>query len=362
MNTYYIGVMSGTSLDGVDVVLCAIHQDRCTVLFSHEHPFPQSLKNTVLHCIAHRVSLADVGVLHHRLGQLFSQAVNTLLAEACIAPDAVEAIGLHGQTLWHEPNGSYPFSMQLGDAAIVAVETGIDVVSDFRSKDLSLGGQGAPFAPVFHHFLFANLHGVSAVVNIGGMANITIIDDPLQGYDTGPGNVLLDLWIQRHQNVAFDRDGAWAQSGNVHSELLKRMLQEPYFLQPPPKSTGREHFNETWITNRLAHLHVTPADVQATLLALTVHTIADAVHNSTAIRLLLCGGGAKNGTLVAQLCARLEDIEVNRTDTYGVSSDMMEAMTFAWLAYKRLRHESVPLHNVTGAKRNTILGAVYASR
>ncbi len=360
MSQYYIGIMSGTSLDSVDVVLCELDQDQCALIAAHEYPFSETLRSIVLHLVSEPSALSKVGSLHHRLGHLFAQAVHALLAQTSLTPDKIAAIGLHGQTLWHAPNADHPFSMQLGDASIVAVLTGIDVISDFRSKDIALGGQGAPFAPAFHQFLFARLPGVNAVVNIGGMANITIIGEPLLGYDTGPGNVLLDLWIQRHQKVAYDHEGTWAQSGKVHPVLLQRLLQEPYFLLDAPKSTGRERFNEVWLTKKLSNLHVTPADVQATLLKLTALSIADNVKKFPVTQLLVCGSNEKNSYLLKQLRSLLADISVCRTDRYGIDSSFMEAMAFAWLAYKRHHRESVALHSVTGATRDTVLGGIYA--
>ncbi len=361
MSTYYIGVMSGTSLDGVDVVLCEISDATCKLHTSYEHPFPEALKASILHAISNKCSLQEIGTLHHRLGQLFSQAVAALLTHAAVSPKEIRAIGLHGQTLWHEPHTTHPFSMQLGDANIVAVETGIDVVCDFRSKDVALDGQGAPFAPAFHQFVFQGLSQSTCILNIGGMANITVLGEPLLGYDTGPGNVLMDLWISQHQNISYDKGGVWAQSGTVNKVLLERFLQEPYFSQLAPKSTGRECFNAQWLNDKLSNLHVDSKDVQATLLELTVCTIVDEVKKFNIELLLVCGGGVKNGFLMQRLSEELQETKMNSTDAYGVSSEFMEAMAFSWLAYKRVNNETVNLKDVTGAGKNAILGGIYAS-
>jgi anhydro-N-acetylmuramic acid kinase len=357
----FIGVMSGTSLDGVDVVLCNLEEATCKLLASIQHPLDTDLKTEILHLISHPVTLAQVGALHHRLGVLFAEAVTALIHTHHIDPKEVKAIGLHGQTLWHEPNSDTPFSMQLGDPNVVAVRTGIDVVADFRSKDIALGGQGAPFAPAFHHFLFHTLSQKTAVLNIGGMANITVIDSPLLGYDTGVGNVLLDLWINQHKQLPYDHNGNWAASGSKNSTLLARFFDDPFFGKTAPKSTGREHFNASWLKKRVHDLHVNPQDVQATLLELTAQSIANEVSKFDVTLLLICGGGVKNSFLMQRLRALLPKVTLHSTDHYGVNSEFMEALAFAWLAYKRVRHESVPLKDVTGALRDAVLGGIYAS-
>ncbi|MEA2112184.1 MAG: anhydro-N-acetylmuramic acid kinase [Campylobacterota bacterium] len=360
MSKLYIGVMSGTSLDGVDVVLCEIDESSCRLLLSYEYGFDQVLKKEILHVISHESSLAQTGRLNHRLGLLFANSVNSLLKHHNIDRNSIRAIGLHGQTLWHESSGNYPFSMQLGDANVVSVETGIDVVCDFRSKDVAFGGQGAPFAPAFHEFLFQDLKN-TCILNIGGMANITVLGETLLGYDSGPGNVLMDAWIAEHKNLPYDADGAWAQSGVFNVELLKQFLDEPFFMQSAPKSTGREIFNLQWLHKRLYSSNLSSKDVQATLLELTVRTIADEVKKFDVTQLLVCGGGVKNHFLMQRLNEELLDVKVTSTDIYGVSSEFMEAMAFAWLAHKRLNRESVNLKEVTGASQNAILGGVYAA-
>ncbi len=357
----YIGVMSGTSLDGVDVVLCEVDKLTCRLVESYEHTFDNDLKEEILHVISQEISLRQIGKLNHRLGLLFADAINALLSRCKIDKNSVIAIGLHGQTLWHEPDGKFPFSMQLGDANVVAVKTGIDVVSDFRSKDVALGGQGAPFSPAFHHYLFHNPLKTTCILNIGGMANITILGKKFLGYDTGPGNVLLDFWVSKHKAVAYDNSGEYAASGVVNQALLESFLKEPFFSQSAPKSTGRERFNAAWLQDKLHNKHLKPEDVQATLLELTVRTIVDEVKKFNIELLLVCGGGVKNGFLMQCLSKELPESEVTSTDAYGASSEFMEAMAFAWLAYKRVNRETVDLKEVTGASQNAILGGVYAS-
>ena len=357
----YIGLMSGTSLDGVDVALCKIDKKECLLVSSFFMPFPSSLKEEILLMIAGRTTLKQVGEIDCKLALFFAKAVNAFLEEKHVTANEIRAIGSHGQTLWHEPNGTYPFSMQLGNASLLAVKTGIDVVADFRAKDVALGGQGAPFAPAFHQFLFSSLQQC-AVLNIGGMANITILGNEPIGYDTGCGNVLMDLWIYEHKKRAYDEDGRWAKSGKVHEKLLKILLEDYYFNLSFPKSTGREYFNKKFLIKYLDSLGKIPnEDIQATLLALTVKSIANEIKKFHIKELLVCGGGAKNIFLMDQLQKELPLVTVKVTDDYDVDSDNLEAMIFAWLAYKRLAGEQVDLKSVTGAKNNTILGGVYAT-
>ncbi len=351
--------MSGTSLDGVDVALCQIDENGCHLKSSYFLPMAQELKEALLLMISGTTTLQQVGKLNVELSLFFAQAVNEFLTKEALNRSDIIAIGSHGQTLWHEPHGDYPFSMQLGNPSVLAVETGIDVVADFRSKDVALGGQGAPFAPVFHKALFSHMNNC-AIVNIGGMANISILEPTLIGYDSGCGNVLMDMWISEVKGEAFDRDGQWAASGSVDQALLSKLLEDHYFKLNYPKSTGREYFNKSFLRKYLEQFDkIAEEDIQATLLALTAHSIANEIKKFDIKSVLICGGGAKNTYLMGELRALLS--EVDTTDSVGVSSDNMEAMIFAWLAYKRLRNEKIKLKTVTGAKKNTILGGIYAS-
>ena len=351
----YIGIMSGTSLDGVDVVLCEIDAASCELVCSLEYPLSLELKADILTMIEGKSTLETVGQIDHRLGLLFTQAIDALLIRENIDPNSVSAIGLHGQTLWHEPVGEYPFSMQLGDPNILTAKTKIPVVADFRRKDVALGGQGAPFAPAFHEFLFSGLNEHVAIVNIGGMANITVLGEKLIGYDTGCGNVLLDMWIAQHEGESYDKDGEWARSGIVDYGLLDRMMSDEYFEQAYPKSTGREKFNKVWLQGILAGKTHNPEDVQRTLLELTALSISNEVLRFNRDVVLLCGGGAKNSFLVERMKALMPNVEV----AIASNADMIEAMTFAWLAYKRVHKEEVNLKDVTGASDNAVLGGLY---
>jgi len=355
----YIGIMSGTSLDGVDVVLCEIDASACALIASLEYPLSLELKSDILMMIEGNSTLEQVGQLDHRLGVLFAGAVDALLTRDTIDAASIRAIGLHGQTLWHAPQNGV--TMQLGDPNILTSQTGIPVVSDFRRKDVALGGQGAPFAPAFHEFIFGSINALICVVNIGGMANITALQDTLIGYDTGCGNVLLDMWIAEHQGSAYDKEGAWAKTGSVDERLLDAMLSDSYFKASYPKSTGREKFNKVWLDDMLSRRGsgvcslVLEQDVQRTLLELTALSISNEVLRFNTDVLILCGGGAKNCFLVERLKALMPNIEVRIAD----HADELEAMTFAWLAYKRIHKEKVNLKDVTGARENAILGAIY---
>jgi len=355
----YIGMMSGTSLDGVDVVLCSIDKTGCELLASYEHPFPAALKREVLSVLWEPVTLQEVGELDRKLGVLFAEAATVFIEKENIDPKQIRAIGSHGQTLWHQPEGAHPFSMQLGDPNIIAVRTGVKVVADFRRKDMALGGSGAPFAPAFHRFLLDRNEGSVCVANIGGIANITVLADPLVGYDTGPGNMLMDMWIKKYKDLDYDKEGAWAKEGKVDYPLLDRMMEDSYFAMDYPKSTGREKFNLDWLNNLLdVGVKIPrPTDVQRTLLELTALSLSNEVLKFNPDILLLCGGGARNGFLVERIAALMPNIQVG----IMANADSLEAMMMAWLAYKRLHNEHVHLKEVTGASQNSILGGVYSS-
>jgi len=355
----YIGVMSGTSLDGVDVALCEITANSIKLLASYEHPFPKELKEEILELIKKPATLKQIGEMDVKLAELFSSTINLFLENNSISRNDITAIGLHGQTLWHEPNSVYPFSMQLGSGSVVAARCGIDTVTDFRNGDIANGGEGAPFAPAFHKELFTQKEKHVAVVNIGGMANISYLGKEFLGWDIGCGNVLMDTFIQKKQNRAYDKDGTFAKSGTLNLELLQNMLKDPYFMKEPPKSTGREYFNEIWLNTKLANFNpLKDADIQRTLLELTATTIANAANRLQADELILCGGGVKNSFLFERI-SNLSQCKVLKSSHYGVDSDFLEAMLFAWLAYKRVHKEKIDFTTVTKAKAASLLGALY---
>ncbi|WP_426444952.1 anhydro-N-acetylmuramic acid kinase [Siccibacter colletis] len=360
----YIGVMSGTSLDGVDVVLAAIDKHLVAQQASLNWPMPLSLKEDILAiCQGQQLTLSQLGRLDTRLGRLFADAVEALMKQEGLRPEEVMAVGCHGQTVWHEPHGDAPHSLQIGDHNQIAARTGVTVVGDFRRRDMALGGQGAPLVPAFHQALLAHPSERRMVLNIGGIANLSLLipGKPVRGFDTGPGNMLMDTWIWRQQGKPYDKDAGWATQGKVILPLLQQFLSDPYFAAPAPKSTGREYFNYGWLERQLAGFPGLAAEnVQATLTELTAVSISEQVLlNGGCERLLVCGGGSRNPLLMARLAALLPGTEVGPTDEAGISGDDMEALAFAWLAYRTLSGLPGNLPSVTGASGPSVLGAIY---
>lgn len=370
MSELYIGIMSGTSLDAVDVALvdfAAMPQ----VLATHQQPFPAELRQEIL-ALAQGASrpLSAIGALDHRLGRLFSNAVLGLLAQEKLAAKDIRAIGSHGQTVFHQPQGDTPFTMQLGDAHLIAARTGINTVADFRRKDMALGGQGAPLVPAFHAHLFARPNSIRIILNIGGIANITVLhpEQAVLGYDTGAGNMLMDAWTERHLGKSYDHNAAFAAQGQIQADLLKHLLADDYFHLPPPKSTGREKFHLTWLEAQLAQLPAyCAADVQRTLLSFSAHSIANEIRRyqqaadkaSYQQEIIVCGGGAHNPLLMQELGKLLPAWQIQSSDAYGINSDYLEATAFAWLAYRFIHKQSGNLSAVTGASREAILGCLH---
>lgn len=360
----YIGVMSGTSLDGVDVVLAAMDDNMVAQQASLSYPIPIVLKEAILAiCQGQQLTLSQYGQLDTRLGHLFADAVQALMAQEKLSASDIVAIGCHGQTVWHEPDGDAPHTLQIGDNNIIAARTGVTVVGDFRRRDIALGGQGAPLVPAFHHALLAVPHERRIVLNIGGIANLSMLSPglPVKGHDTGPGNMLMDAWIWRQCGKPYDKDAEWANTGKISLPLLQEMLSDPWFALPAPKSTGREYFNYGWLERQLAkHPGVAAKDVMTTLTELTAVTISEQVLLSGGCeRLLVCGGGSRNPLLMARLAALLPGTEVSTTDEAGVSGDDMEGLAFAWLAWRTLAGLPGNLPSVTGARMPTVLGAIF---
>lgn len=353
--------MSGTSLDGIDAVLADLSHPQPVLLARRYLPFDAALKLELLALQLcgdnelHRAQLAG-----NRLAQLYATAITPLLAQAGIAATRVRAIGCHGQTIRHCPEHGY--TIQIGNAALLAELTGIAVVGDFRSRDIAAGGQGAPLVPAFHDRVFRHSAIHRVIVNIGGISNLTDLapESATTGFDCGPGNLLLDAWCERHTGRPFDTDGAWASSGRILPALLERMLAEPFFSRPPPKSSGRDLFNMAWLESRLQGGEAAQ-DVQATLLELTCRTIAQAICQDCigATEIYLCGGGARNTALHERLVALLSGCRVQTTNALGADSDYLEALAFAWLAQQTLHGKPSSLPAVTGARHPCVLGAVH---
>jgi anhydro-N-acetylmuramic acid kinase len=363
----YIGLISGTSADGIDAALVRFEEDKPRLVHALTHSWPDALRARILRVAQNeeQLDLDEFGRLDVAVGQTFADAVQALLTQSATSAASVRAIGSHGQTIRHRPVGEYPFTLQIGSASVIAERCGIDVVADFRSADVAAGGQGAPLLPAVHAMLLHAPRRTRVVLNLGGIANITVLsaNERVFGFDTGPANGLMDAWCLRHRGEAFDRDGAFAASGRVHEPLLAELLRDPYFALPPPKSTGREHFHLGWLDARLPAPSLSPADVQATLLELSARSIVQAIDAcaSDATDVLLCGGGVHNRMLVHRLRELLQPREVRSTADYGVDPDHLEAIAFAWLARQRLLGLPGNLPAVTGAKGPRVLGAVYSA-
>lgn len=367
----FVGLMSGTSIDSIDAALVKFSNDKLELVSHFERPISAELKTQILElCQSGNHEIDKMGALDRQLGIEFSTACQQLLAQANCSPEHIAAIGSHGQTIRHRPDSdsNHAFTLQIGDPNTIAHLTGITTVSDFRRRDVAAGGQGAPLAPGFHAAAFSSTHTARAIVNIGGMANISyipLIGDVI-GFDTGPGNVLMDTWIFRNKGASYDRDGDWAASGTTVDSLINELLLHPYFSQPAPKSTGREAFNLEWLLNHLqqcSHNH-NPADIQATLLELTARTISadiDKLCQGEPIEVYVCGGGAYNQQLMTRLAELLPQHTLASTKALGIAPEWVEAVAFAWLAKQTIERKPGNLPAVTGASKSLTLGGIYFS-
>jgi len=361
----YLGLMSGTSVDAVDVVLTRFTPE-FRLLAHSSYPIERKTRAAILALAEGQVDGLDpLGQLDRQLGELFAAAANQLIEQSGIDRQQIAAIGSHGQTVRHRPE--LGFTLQIGDPSRIAELTGIRTIADFRRRDLAAGGQGAPLVPAFHRDLFSSHEQDRVIVNIGGMANLTSLPQQnpaaVIGFDTGPGNVLLDAWIHQCLGKPCDLNGAWGAGGQILPELLDALLDEPFFRQPPPKSTGRELFQLEWLQSKLAQLTPHPAeqDIQATLAELTARSISDAIRAQgfSHPAVYVCGGGAHNGYLMGRLQALLPEARVTATSALGLDPDWVEAVAFAWLAWRTDQNLSGNLPAVTGARGERVLGAIY---
>lgn len=360
---YYIGLMSGTSLDAIDVALCQRNESGFVQIAGIAVDLPSLLREQLLTiCNEKQVTLQILGEVDHQFALACAEAVNTLLVNEKITADKITAIGSHGQTIYHSPDTQYAFTQQIGDGNLISAKTHIACVADFRRMDMAYGGQGAPLVPAFHQALFSQKNTQRVILNIGGIANISILNGEEQafGYDTGPGNMLMDAWIHLHHQQSFDKDAWFASTGNINDSLLATLLTDAYFSLPSPKSTGREKFNLTWLQQRMMNLVISPEDVQRTLLEFTSITICDQIkQQSDACNVYVCGGGALNPLLMTRLQSLLPAHTIQTTDALKINPMYVEAVAFAWLAEQRILKKHVPLKAVTGAQRDAILGCVY---
>jgi len=365
----YLGLISGTSADGIDAALVRFDSAQknapCQLVHGRTYPWDDAVRARLvaLGQGGDANSLDELGALDVRIARSFAEAALQLLDESGVAADAVRALGSHGQTVRHRPEAEYPFTWQLGDGNVIAERTGITTVADFRRRDVAAGGHGAPLMPAFHAAMLHSDAEDRAVLNLGGIANFTLLPrvGEVRGFDTGPANALLDAWCEQHTGDAFDAGGAFAASGQIDDTLLARLLDDAWFALPPPKSTGREQFHLRWVQTQLDQAPADPADVQATLLELSAATVADALlaTQPDTRRVLVCGGGVHNPLLLKRIRARLPGIIVESTAAHGLDPDFVEAMGFAWLARETLAGRPGNLPSVTGAKGLRVLGAIY---
>ena len=364
MSDLYLGLISGTSADGIDAALVDFDGGHARLVFGRTYPWDPALRAQLVALGQQGASLSldAIAELDVRVARAFAEAANLALADSGMPASTVRAIGSHGQTLRHRPWGPYPFTLQLGDPSTIAERTGITVVADLRRRDVAAGGHGAPLLPGLHASLLRAPDEDRAVLNLGGIANLTLLpaQGDVRGFDTGPANALMDAWCLRHLAEDFDRGGAFASRGQVDASLLERLLDDPWFTQPPPKSTGRDHFHLGWVEARLRGDEA-PADVQATLNALTARTVANALMATQpdTRRVIACGGGVHNPRLMAALAAALPDARVESTAAHGLDPDHVEAMGFAWLARQTLLGLPGNLSSVTGAAGPRVLGGIY---
>lgn len=367
MTNTYIGILSGTSMDAIDIAAVNFDQELPEVICSISVELPTAYKTSCLQIInSGSCTVESLGQLDHWIGKLFADAILKLLDnnKSKINSNDIVAIGSHGQTIWHAPNNPQPFTMQIGDPNIIAVQTGITTVADVRRADIAAGGQGAPLAPAFHQAVFANPQEDRCILNIGGMSNISILkNNTIMGFDTGPGNCLMDNWAKQHFNLDYDRNGEIALTGKINTQLLQACLAENFFAQPAPKSTGRELFNDAWLKTKIQaskQEDLPPQDVLATLLELTAITITEAIksYSLSIPKVFVCGGGAKNSALRARLSDLLEQ-NIQTTATLGIDPDWMEAALFAWVAKQTIEGIPIPLNSITGSQQPVVLGGIF---
>lgn len=364
MSDVFIGVMSGTSMDGIDIVAAKFNGNTPHIIAANDYPI-LAYKEEFLRIInAGSCSLLELGELDVWSGEIFADTILKFLQQNNLSKDSIAAIGSHGQTLWHAPRANKPFTLQIGDPNVIAVKTGITTIADFRRSDIAAGGQGAPLIPAFHQAVFATPTESRCILNIGGMSNLSLLENNnCIGFDSGPGNCLIDYWTQKHFNQAYDIDGKLAAAGKVNNGLLQCMLDDSYFKLPPPKSTGREDFNPAWLAQKIQIAHaqnLAPIDILATLVQLTADSITNAIKSyaNANTKVYAFGGGVKNTTLRNHISQNLEQ-NIQTTSALNIDPSWMEATLFAWLAHQRLHNIQINLTSITGAKYPVLLGAIY---
>ncbi len=369
MDNYYVGLMSGTSLDAIDAVLLRIEDNGgIEVVSLINRPFPDHIPAQLRKIIAGKTeSLHELCALDTELGEIYVTIALELISKSGYKPEDIKAIGCHGQTVRHQPDGKHPYSLQIGNPSVIAEASGITTVADFRARDIAAGGQGAPLVPAFHMAVFSDPEKQRVIVNIGGIANITLLPRTISrnivtGYDTGPGNCLLDSWSLSCRGLRFDENGRWAASGEIDRQLLDVLLADSYFSKSPPKSTGTDYFNLEWIESTYPLVTELKAeDVQATLAELTAHTIALPIirEGYDSNEIYLCGGGVHNNDLTQRIQRQLSAAHIFSTEELGLDPDFVEATAFAWLAWRTMEKKTGNLPAVTGASHPVILGGIF---
>lgn len=367
MPEYYIGLMSGTSMDAIDAALIDCSNNKLRLVATHTEQISGQTREQIKElCHGCNNELKKSMALDIKLGKKFASCVNSLLKESKLTAKDIIAIGSHGQTIRHYPQDSIRNTLQITDPNTIAEQTGINTIADFRRRDMAAGGQGAPLAPAFHNRIFRHEKNNRVILNLGGIANITILpadkNKAVSGFDTGPANALMNGWIQQHKNKSYDNKGEWAASGSANKDLLLHLLNDNYFKLPPPKSTGTDYFSPAWLTQSLKDFSsLTKEDIQATLCELTAVSVANEIqkHAADCNEVFVCGGGASNKYLMSRLQVHLKTIPVATTDSIDIPADWIEAMAFAWLAKQTLQNKPGNLPEVTGATKDVILGAVY---
>lgn len=366
MTDHYIGLMSGTSMDGIDAVVASFDETGVNIVATHERPYADTLRHALLKAVATPVDqpLDNIGSLDRQVGECFRDAATEILEKCGIAASKIRAIGSHGQTVRHQPDAVTPYTLQIGNPDLIAAGTGITTIADFRSADIAAGGQGAPLVPPFHQWLFGSAGTDRAILNIGGIANITVLKfdgSPVIGFDTGPGNTLLDRWVHKYRKEPFDCNGNWAASGTCIDDLLEQLMSFGYFGLPPPKSTGLEDFNLEWLQSYNVSSY-DPADIQATLSELTAKSVSDAIKRFApdTAELFVCGGGAHNKDILLRLARLLPGTMIDTTEVVGLHPDWVEATAFAWLAMRTMSGQTGNLPSVTGARREIVLGTIHS--
>ncbi len=365
-NELFIGLLSGTSVDGIDAGLFEFGASNNIILRgSYHQPYPPEIRDAILRLSQPGDNEIDrMGALDIAIGELFAKAASTVIKQEGIPSKRIKAIGSHGQTIRHRPNQKHAFSLQVGDPNTIAQTSGITTVADMRRMDIAAGGQGAPLAPAFHQAAFYTSSERRCIINIGGISNISVLHDDCNkvvGYDTGPGNILMDSWVSTHRHRDYDENGDWAKTGSVNDALLHQLMSHPYLQKTFPKSTGREDFNRAWLEQVLSKLSpITAEDVQASLCEFTALSLSQSIQDHVIDAAYICGGGAHNQTLMQRISAHLPDIKVDTTSALKINPDWVEAGLFAWLAKQRIDGRKTNLTSVTGASHSTVLGAIYS--